>query len=177
MIVSDHLPGGPVLHRLDEYCIAVHLGQHHDVLISTAGFLGEMPWLVRANFLGRLFIHVQDTIKNCAFLLYRSWCLDVFNAESIVTVAQCKCCYFGGALAAWCFPAMSLGCFLGVRLVPGDGICCATWPQCILVVLDCFNPRRLCGESCRGVITPDQFWLSLEFVDIVDCVYGRWAFR
>jgi hypothetical protein len=74
-----HFTGSPVLHGFNKNCIAVNLGEDHDVLVAAAGFLGESPRLVGVNFLGCFILHVQYTIEDCAFFLGQA--CAVFHAK------------------------------------------------------------------------------------------------
>ncbi len=52
-----------------EDCVAVRVGQYHDVLISSTGFLGEMTGLVREDVLIPFLLHAYNFNENVIFFV------------------------------------------------------------------------------------------------------------
>ncbi len=86
LIGPNHFAGSPVLHWLDEDCVAVAVGQDHDVLVPTAQFLWEAPRLVGEDLLGGLVFHVKNAYEDGAYFLCRAWQGTSVTVTSIVTV-------------------------------------------------------------------------------------------
>ncbi len=54
-------------HRFLEDCVAVGVGQYHDVLISLTGFFGETTGLVREDVLVPFLFHANNFDENIIF--------------------------------------------------------------------------------------------------------------
>ena len=67
LIGSIHFSGCAIFHCLLEDCVAVRVGQYHDVLISLTGFFGETTSLVREDVLVPFLLHANNFDENVIF--------------------------------------------------------------------------------------------------------------
>ena len=67
MIGLIHFSGCAIFHCFLEDCIAVRVGQYHDVLISLTGFFGETTGLVREDVLVPFLLHANNFDEHIIF--------------------------------------------------------------------------------------------------------------
>ncbi len=84
-------------------------------------------------------------------------------------------CWLGGSLTAFAFPSVAFHCFFAFGEVLGDCFDGEAGPRCIMVILYCFYPRGLGGETCRCMQIMHRLRLHFELVDVVDSLDGRWT--
>jgi hypothetical protein len=96
LVGPNHFACNPVLHWLNEDGVTVNLGQDHDVLVPTAHFFWEAPWLVSEDLLGGLVFHVKNAYEDGALFLCQAWQSAGVAVNGIITVIQCWCSLLGG---------------------------------------------------------------------------------
>ncbi len=62
-----HFSRCAIFHCFLENCVAVGVGQYHDVLISSTGFFGEMSGLVHEDMLVPFLLHESNFDENVIF--------------------------------------------------------------------------------------------------------------
>ncbi len=64
LIGSIHFSGCAIFYRFLEDCVAVGVGQYHDVLISSTGFFGVTTGLIHEDVLIPFLLHANDFDEN-----------------------------------------------------------------------------------------------------------------